>query len=132
MKRHPPPLGQRSVQAGLSGPRDRVNGTRILDLAHFPPWLSRPSGYQRRARRTCAGILTGRLADPLDSWMARVGTEGPAPHRHRCGDQLIRNGLSLSCSSGTIDGNVNHIRMVKRLAGCAIHHEEELAFSDIQ
>lgn len=94
----------------------------------LPPILPK----QPRSRRTCphldatathvgafAEMLTGRHGDRLDSWMASVDTDD-LPHLHRFVTglrrdyQAVRNGLTLSQSSGTVEGNVNRIKMIKR------------------
>jgi transposase len=68
---------------------------------------------------TFAEMLTGRHGDRLDSWMAAVDTDD-LPHLHRFVTglrrdyQAVRNGLTLSHSSGTVEGNVNRIKMIKR------------------
>ncbi|MGH3536843.1 MAG: DesA/ISL3 alpha bundle tail domain-containing protein [Pseudonocardiaceae bacterium] len=64
--------------------------------------------------RTFAEMLTGRHRQRLDSWMATVDTDD-LPHLHRFVNglkrdyQLVRNGLTLSHSSGTVEGNVNRM-----------------------
>jgi transposase len=66
-----------------------------------------------------AEMLTGRHGDRLDSWMASVDTDD-LPHLHRFVTGLkrdyhaVRNGLTLSHSSGTVEGTVNRIKMIKR------------------
>jgi transposase len=66
-----------------------------------------------------AEMLTGRHGDRLDSWMTRVDTDD-LPHLHRFVTGLrrdyhaVRNGLTLSHSSGTVEGTVNRIKMIKR------------------
>jgi transposase len=66
-----------------------------------------------------AEMLTGRHGDRLDSWMASVDTDD-LPHLHRFATglrrdyQAVRNGLTLSHSSGTVEGTVNCIKMIKR------------------
>jgi transposase len=68
---------------------------------------------------TFAEMLTGRHSDRLDSWMAAVEADD-LPHLHRFitglrrDYQAVRNGLTLSHSSGTVEGNVNRIKMIKR------------------
>jgi transposase len=68
---------------------------------------------------TFAEMLTGRHGDRLDSWMASVDTDD-LPHLHRFVTGLkrdyhaVRNGLTLSHSSGTVEGTVNRIKMIKR------------------
>jgi transposase len=68
---------------------------------------------------TFAEMLTGRHGDRLDSWMAAVEADD-LPHLHRFVTglrrdyQAVRNGLTLSHSSGTVEGNVNRIKMIKR------------------
>ncbi|MGH3814015.1 MAG: ISL3 family transposase [Pseudonocardiaceae bacterium] len=68
---------------------------------------------------TFAQMLTGRHGQRLDSWMATVDTDD-RPHLHRFVTglkrdyQAVRNGLTLSHSSGTVEGNVNRIKMIKR------------------
>jgi transposase len=68
---------------------------------------------------TFAELLTGRHGDRLDSWMASVDSHD-LPHLHRFVTglrrdyQAVRNGLTLSHSSGSVEGNVNRIKMIKR------------------
>jgi transposase len=68
---------------------------------------------------TFAEMLTGRHGEHLDSWMAAVEAED-LPHLHRFVTglrrdyQAVRNGLTLSHSSGAVEGNVNRIKMIKR------------------
>jgi transposase len=68
---------------------------------------------------TFAEMLTGRHGDRLDAWMAAVEADD-LPHLHRFVTglrrdyQAVRNGLTLSHSSGTVEGNVNRIKMIKR------------------
>ena len=68
---------------------------------------------------TFAEMLTGRHGDRLDSWMAAIDA-ADLPHLHRFVTglrrdyQAVRNGLTLSHSSGTVEGNVNRIKMIKR------------------
>ncbi len=68
---------------------------------------------------TFAEMLTGRHGDRLDSWMAAVQADD-LPHLHRFVTglrrdyQAVRHGLTLSHSSGTVEGNVNRIKMIKR------------------
>jgi transposase len=68
---------------------------------------------------TFAEMLTGRHGERLDSWMAAVDADD-LPHLHRFVTGLrrdyhaVRNGLTLSHSSGTVEGNVNRIKMIKR------------------
>jgi transposase len=68
---------------------------------------------------TFAEILTGRHGDRLDSWMAAVDA-ADLPHLHRFVTglrrdyQAVRNGLTLPHSSGSVEGNVNRIKMIKR------------------
>ena len=68
---------------------------------------------------TFAEILTGRHGDRLDSWMAAVDAAN-LPHLHRFVTglrrdyQAVRNGLTLPHSSGSVEGNVNRIKMLKR------------------
>jgi transposase len=68
---------------------------------------------------TFAEMLTGRHGERLDSWMAAVDA-ADLPHLHRFitglrrDDHAVRNGLTLSHSSGTVEGNVNRIKMIKR------------------
>jgi transposase len=68
---------------------------------------------------TFAEMLTGRHGERLDAWMAAVD-EDDLPHLHRFVTGLrrdyhaVRNGLTLSHSSGIVEGNVNRIKMIKR------------------
>jgi transposase len=68
---------------------------------------------------TFAEMLTGRHGDRLDSWMAAVDADN-LPHLHRFVTglrrdyQAVRNGLTLSHSSGSVEGNVNRIKKIKR------------------
>ncbi len=64
-------------------------------------------------------MLTGRHGDRLDAWMAAVESND-LPHLHRFVTGLrrdydaVRNGLTLPHSSGSVEGNVNRIKMIKR------------------
>jgi transposase len=66
-----------------------------------------------------AQMLTGRHGDRLDAWMAAVEADD-LPHLHRFVTGLrrdydaVRNGLTLPHSSGSVEGNVNRIKMIKR------------------
>jgi transposase len=66
-----------------------------------------------------ADMLTGRHGERLDAWMAAVESDD-LPHLHRFVRGLkrdydaVRNGLTLPYSSGTVEGNVNRIKMIKR------------------
>lgn len=69
--------------------------------------------------RTFAEILTGHHSDRLGSWMAVIDAED-LPHLHRFVTGLrrdylaVRNSLTLSHSSGTVEDNVNRIKTIKR------------------
>ncbi|MHA6632156.1 ISL3 family transposase [Pseudonocardia sichuanensis] len=66
-----------------------------------------------------AQILTGRHGERLDAWMVGVNADD-LPHLHRFVAGLRRdhdavlNGLTLPYSSGSVEGNVNRIKMIKR------------------
>jgi transposase len=66
-----------------------------------------------------AVILTGRHGDRLDTWITAVHADDlPDLHSftrglHRDYD-AVRNGLTLPYSSGTVEGNVNRLKMLKR------------------
>jgi Transposase len=66
-----------------------------------------------------AEILTQRRGDELQSWMQRVDTDG-APALRSFATGLDRDldavtaGLTLSYSSGPVEGAVNRIKMIKR------------------
>lgn len=68
---------------------------------------------------TFAEMLTGRHGERLDSSMAAIDTED-LPHLHRFVTGLrrdylaVRNGLTLSHSSGSVEGNANRIKTIKR------------------
>lgn len=68
---------------------------------------------------TLAEMLTGRHGQRLDSWMAAVDAEDLS-HLHRFviglrrDYQAVHNDLTLAHSSGTVEGNVNCIKMIKR------------------
>lgn len=66
-----------------------------------------------------AEILTGRHGDRLDAWMATVEADDqPDLHSFTAGLKrdydAVRNGLTLSYSSGAVEGTVNKIKMLKR------------------
>ncbi|MDV6277854.1 transposase, partial [Rhodococcus erythropolis] len=66
-----------------------------------------------------AEMLTERLGELLNSWMAAVSKDD-LPHLHRFVRGLdtdhaaVRNGLTLPNSSGAVEGHVNRIKMLKR------------------
>ena len=66
-----------------------------------------------------AKILTGRHGDRLDAWIAAVEADDqPDLHAYAAGlkrdHAAVLNGLTLSHSSGPVEGNVNRIKMIKR------------------
>lgn len=66
-----------------------------------------------------ATMLTGRHGERLESWMAAIDADD-LPHLQRFVTGLRRdhaavlNGLTLTHSSGAVEGNVNRIKMIKR------------------
>jgi len=66
-----------------------------------------------------AEMLTGLRGDHLNSWMAAVRADDlPQLHRFVRGletdHDAVRNGLTLTDSSGAVEGHVNRIKMLKR------------------
>jgi transposase len=66
-----------------------------------------------------AEMLTGRHGDRLDGWIAAVAADDlPGLRSFTAGlrrdHQAVTNGLTLSYSSGPVEGNVNRIKMLKR------------------
>jgi transposase len=66
-----------------------------------------------------ARILTTRHGDRLDDWITTVrASDLPDLHSFARGLQrdytAVRNGLTLPWNSGTVEGNVNRIKMLKR------------------
>ena len=66
-----------------------------------------------------AGILTGRHGDRLDDWITAVDADDqPDLHSFTRGIRqdydAVKNGLTLPWSSGTVEGNVNRLKMLKR------------------
>lgn len=66
-----------------------------------------------------AEMLTERLGEQLNSWMAAVSADDlPQLHRFVRGldtdHAAVRNGLTLPYSSGAVEGHVNRIKMLKR------------------
>jgi transposase len=69
--------------------------------------------------RDFAEILTHRQGHDLDAWMDQVDTQGPPPLRSfvtglRNDLAAVTAGLTLSYSSGPVEGTVNRIKMLKR------------------
>ncbi|MDV6271577.1 transposase [Rhodococcus globerulus] len=66
-----------------------------------------------------AEMLTEYLGEQLNSWILAVSMDD-LPHLHRFVRTLdtdhaaVRNGLTLSYSSGAVEGHVNRIKMLKR------------------
>ncbi|MEV8517921.1 ISL3 family transposase [Dactylosporangium sp. NPDC051484] len=64
-------------------------------------------------------MLTGRHGDRLDAWIAAVEADD-LPDLHSYANGLkrdydaVRNGLTLTHSSGAVEGQVNRIKMIKR------------------
>jgi transposase len=64
-------------------------------------------------------MLTGRHGDRLDAWIAAVQADD-LPELHSYANGLtrdydaVRNGLTLTHSSGAVEGQVNRIKMIKR------------------
>lgn len=102
-------------------------------MLHHPDDLDDDQRLQlKQVRTTCphldataghvtefAKILTNRGGERLDAWMDAVQAD-ELPHLHRFVRGLrrdyeaVRNGLTLPHSSGTVEGNVNRIKMIKR------------------
>ncbi len=64
-----------------------------------------------------AAILTSRRGSQLDTWMTQASTHpdlAPFTTGIRNDYQAVRNGLTLPYSSGTVEGNVNRLKMIKR------------------
>lgn len=64
-------------------------------------------------------MLTGRHGDRLDAWLATVEADDqPDLHSFAAGLKrdydAVRNGLTMSYSSGAVEGTVNKIKMLKR------------------
>ncbi|MCD2158178.1 hypothetical protein LQL77_31320 [Rhodococcus cerastii] len=63
-------------------------------------------------------LLTERLGEQVNSWMAAVSADLPQLHRFVCGLETdhaaVLNGLTLPYSSGAVEGQVNRITMLKR------------------
>jgi transposase len=70
--------------------------------------------------RGFAQMMTGRRGEQqLKDWLTAVEADDQ-PHLHsfaagiRTDQQAVTNGLTLPCSSGKVEGNVNRIKMIKR------------------
>lgn len=66
-----------------------------------------------------AKILTGRHGDRLDQWITAVEADDqPDLHSFARGlkhdHHAVRNGLTLPWNSGTVEGNVNRLKTIKR------------------
>jgi len=64
-----------------------------------------------------AAILTRRRGDQLDTWLTQASTHpdlAPFTTGIRADYQAVRNGLTLHYNSGTVEGNVNRLKMIKR------------------
>jgi transposase len=66
-----------------------------------------------------AKILTGRHGERLDAWIAAVDADDQPDlhsftHGIRRDHDAVLNGLTLPWSSGTVEGNVNRLKMLKR------------------
>jgi transposase len=66
-----------------------------------------------------AQMLTGRHGERLADWMHAVDADDlPHPNRFVRGlrreEGAVLNALTLPHSSGTVEGNVNRIKMIKR------------------
>ncbi|SCE41650.1 Transposase [Streptomyces sp. DvalAA-43] len=69
--------------------------------------------------RKFAVMTTGRHGDRLEGWITDVERDSLAPlagfaRNLRRDFDAVRNGLSLSHSSGAVEGNINRLRMLKR------------------
>jgi len=90
-------------QAGLARARERC------------PHLDALAGHVTEF----AKILTGLHGDRLDDWIAAVEADDqPDLHSFTRGlkqdHDAVLNGLTLTWSSGVVEGNVNRIKMIKR------------------
>ena len=94
---------------------DPEEQTRLKDMLARCPHLDAASAHVA----AFAEMLTGLHGDQLDGWIAAVDTDDlPGLHSFTTGlrrdHQAVTNGLTLPYSSGTVEGNVNRIKMLKR------------------
>ncbi len=60
-----------------------------------------------------------RRADQLDGWLEQASGSGAAPFRNYAASlrrdyAAVRAGMSLSWSSGPVEGHINRLKMIKR------------------
>jgi transposase len=94
---------------------DAQEQTRLKEILARCPQLAAASAHVA----AFADMLTGRHGDRLDGWIAAVAADGlPGLHSFTTGlrrdHQAVTNGLTLSYSSGAVEGNVNRIKTLKR------------------
>jgi transposase len=69
--------------------------------------------------RAFAAMMTARHGGRLEDWITTVEQDSLIPltsfaHNLRRDIDAVRNGLTLPHSSGTVEGNINRLKMLKR------------------
>jgi transposase len=113
----PPPTVRAVTGAILRHPdrRDADDQARLKDVRAACPHLDTLAEHVTEF----AEMLVGRHGERLDNWIASVEADDqPDLHRFvnglRRDETAVRNGLTLSHSSGAVEGSVNRIKMIKR------------------
>ncbi len=114
----PPPPTVREVTRWITSHPDRrtdEDTTKLGLIKARSPHLAALAGHVT----SFAEMMTGRHGERLNEWMTAVDTDD-LPHLHsftrgiRRDQQAVINGLTLSHSSGAVEGNVCRIKAIKR------------------
>jgi hypothetical protein len=114
----PPPPKPRQVIRWIMtrpGPLDAADAARLARITARSPELKATADHVREF----AAMMTGRQGHRLDEWITSVRA-GPLPALHSFAAGLERDhaavlaGLTLSYSSGAVEGQVCKIKYLKR------------------
>jgi hypothetical protein len=114
----PGPPKARDLARWITADPDNLNDDEKAKLAEARercPHLDALAGHVSEF----AKILTGRHGDRLDAWITAVEADDqPELHSFVRGIKrdydAVLNGLTMSWSSGVVEGNVNRVKMLKR------------------
>ncbi len=73
-----------------------------------------------RLTQAFAGLVRDRHAEHLDGWLEQASASAAAPFRNfaaslRRDYTAVRAGVSLAWSSGQVEGQINRLKMIKRM-----------------
>jgi transposase len=115
----PKPPTVREVTRWIMTHPDRLPADEALRLAQLREHSPELDRLTRHIHRRFATMLTGLTGQHLEQWITDVEHDSLTPlasfaHHLRRDQAAVHAGLTLSHSSGPVEGTVNKIKMLKR------------------